>query len=176
MEGQVLELATGSRSLSSSPGAPLGPGRGSELSLEPSPLQVSTPSSPSLAAEQRGSSPGASPWHPLDLLQQLHIIPLWRALGFGHFLHLRPDQIVLDQQRTVKWRPTLFTVHDGRAGVFSEETSFSETLGTAKGLSFTPYPLSLPDCPGPGLMDSEDKGTNCASDITNVEKSLPGLL
>ncbi|NXK61517.1 KSR2 Kinase, partial [Sylvietta virens] len=48
------------QSLSSSPGAPLGPGRGSELSLEPSVLQVSTPSSPSLAPEQRGSSPGSS--------------------------------------------------------------------------------------------------------------------
>ncbi|NXI84837.1 KSR2 Kinase, partial [Rhipidura dahli] len=48
------------QSLSRSPGAPLGPGRGSELSLEPSSLQVSAPSSPSLAPEQRGSSPGSS--------------------------------------------------------------------------------------------------------------------
>lgn len=32
-------------------------------------------------------------------------------------------------------------------------------------------PLPLPDCPE--LMDSEDKGTNYGSDITNVEKSFP---
>ncbi|KAM4776276.1 voltage-dependent L-type calcium channel subunit beta-4 isoform 3-T3 [Cyanocitta cristata] len=44
------------QSLSSSPGAPSGPARGSELSLDPSPLQVNPPAlSPSLAPEQRDS-------------------------------------------------------------------------------------------------------------------------
>ncbi|RMC10543.1 hypothetical protein DUI87_13348 [Hirundo rustica rustica] len=56
------------QSLCSSPGAPLGPGMFWKLSLDPSPLQVNTPSSPSLDPwELSGSSPGAAPWIPLDL-------------------------------------------------------------------------------------------------------------
>ncbi|RMC10557.1 hypothetical protein DUI87_13362 [Hirundo rustica rustica] len=48
-----------------------------KLSLDPSLLQGSIPSSPSLAPwELRGSSPGAAPWIPLDLLQQLQVLLL----------------------------------------------------------------------------------------------------
>uniref|UniRef100_A0A8C9MEJ2 E3 ubiquitin-protein ligase TRIM9 n=1 Tax=Serinus canaria TaxID=9135 RepID=A0A8C9MEJ2_SERCA len=60
------------QSLSSSPGAPPGPARGSEVSLEPSPLQVNIPSSPSLAPEEL--QPLEQLLVPLDSLQQLHVL------------------------------------------------------------------------------------------------------
>lgn len=42
----------------------------------------------------------------------------------------------------------MFMVHDGRAGLFSVEMSFSENLGTAKGLSVTTAILPRPRADG----------------------------
>lgn len=42
----------------------------------------------------------------------------------------------------------MFMVHDGRAGLFSVEVSFSETLRIAKGLSFTTARLPKPRADG----------------------------
>ncbi|KAJ7416775.1 Ras-specific guanine nucleotide-releasing factor 1 [Willisornis vidua] len=51
-----------------------------EIEIERLKAEVSPPSSPSLAPEQRGSSPGASPWPPLDSLQNLHILLMLEPL------------------------------------------------------------------------------------------------
>uniref|UniRef100_A0A8U7NJP0 Uncharacterized protein n=1 Tax=Corvus moneduloides TaxID=1196302 RepID=A0A8U7NJP0_CORMO len=60
------------QSLCSSSGAPSGPARGSELSLD---FLLSRWTPPALPAQlQRGSSPGAAPWPPLDWLQQPHAL------------------------------------------------------------------------------------------------------
>ncbi|XP_059703655.1 collagen alpha-1(I) chain-like isoform X1 [Haemorhous mexicanus] len=81
----LLSLHPCPQSLCSSPGAPPGPGRGPELSLDPFPLQVSTPSSPSLdPLELRGSSPGAAPGPPLGSLQQHKELPAALPALFPH--------------------------------------------------------------------------------------------
>ncbi|XP_064516070.1 ras-related protein Rab-15 isoform X2 [Pseudopipra pipra] len=70
--------------LSSSPGAPLGTTRSSEVSLEPSLLQAGLPQlSPSLSPAL-----GASPWPPLALFQQLHVLPMPRTPELGTVLQV----------------------------------------------------------------------------------------
>ena len=73
------------QSLSSSPGAPLGSPRGSELSLDPSPLQVSTPSSPSLAAWSSSLLQG--PFGVFACPVVCVGLPLTSLLPFLHSLH-----------------------------------------------------------------------------------------
>ncbi|RMC10544.1 hypothetical protein DUI87_13349 [Hirundo rustica rustica] len=61
-----------------------------KLSLAPSPLQASTPRSPSVDLwELRGSSPGAAPWIPLESLQQLQVL-LLLSPGLGQLCRLMP--------------------------------------------------------------------------------------